>query len=109
MGALAVIGNAGPANLLHVVINNGAHDSVGGQPTVGFEIDLPGIARACGYREVASVSTSEETAAQIVRLRCCPGPVLLEVKVNKGARGDLGRPQTSPRENRDSLMRGLGL
>jgi phosphonopyruvate decarboxylase len=109
MGALGVIANAGPANLLHVVINNGAHDSVGGQPTVGYDIDIPGIAIACGYREGISVSKPQELEEQIVRLREHPGPVLLEVKVNKGARPDLGRPKSTPLENRDALMARLGL
>ena len=49
LGALAIIGVEKPANLTHIVINNGAHDSVGGQPTAGFEIDLAAVARACGY------------------------------------------------------------
>jgi phosphonopyruvate decarboxylase len=109
MGALGVIGNAGLANLLHVVINNGAHDSVGGQPTVGYDIDIPAIAIACGYREAASVSKPHELKEQIVRLREQTGPVLLEVKVNKGARADLGRPKSTPLENRDALMTRLGL
>lgn len=109
MGALGVIANAGPANLLHVVINNGAHDSVGGQPTVGYDIDIPGIAVACGYREAVSVSTPQALDEQVIRLRGIEGPVLLEVKVNKGARADLGRPKSTPIENRDALMKRLGV
>ena len=110
MGALGVIANAGPANLLHVVINNGAHDSVGGQPTVGHDIDIPAIALACGYREAISVSEPQALEAAVERLRSkSGGPVLLEVKVNKGARGDLGRPKSTPIENRDALMKRLGL
>jgi phosphonopyruvate decarboxylase len=109
MGALAVIGNAGPPNLLHVLINNGSHDSVGGQPTVGYDIDIPGIAIACGYRQALTATTANEVKEQIARLRRDEGPVLLEVKVNKGARDDLGRPKSSPLENRDVLMRRFGL
>jgi phosphonopyruvate decarboxylase len=109
MGALAVIGNAGPPNLLHVVINNGSHDSVGGQPTVGYDIDIPAIAIACGYRQALSVSKPDEVKEHVTRLRGQAGPVLLEIKVNKGARGDLGRPKSTPRENRGALMRRLGL
>src|SRR5690606_39555544 len=60
MGALAIIGQSGLGNLVHVVVNNGAHDSVGGQPTAGFEIDLVAIAKACGYRAAASVSAPAE-------------------------------------------------
>jgi phosphonopyruvate decarboxylase len=109
MGALGVIGNSGPSNLLHVVINNGAHDSVGGQPTVGYDIDIPAIAAANGYRETASATDPEGLEKQIRRLLVCEGPSLLEVRVNKGARPDLGRPATTPVENRDSLMGKLGL
>lgn len=109
MGALGIIGNTGPSNLLHIVINNGAHDSVGGQPTVGFGIDLPAIARACGYRDAESATDPEELDACVKRLRASEGPILLEVKVNTGARADLGRPESTPAENRDALMERLGL
>jgi phosphonopyruvate decarboxylase len=109
MGALGIIGNAGPANLLHVVVNNGAHDSVGGQPTVGYGIDISAIAAACGYRETASVTDPDALEKQIRRLRTVDGPVLLEVRVNKGGRPDLGRPASTPVENRDSLMSKLGV
>lgn len=109
MGALGVIAIAGPANLLHIVINNGAHDSVGGQPTVGYDIDIPGVAIACGYRDAISVTTPKELEENFVRLRQQKGPALLEVKVNKGAREDLGRPKSTPLENRNALMTRLGL
>ena len=109
MGALGVIGCSASPNLLHVVINNGAHDSVGGQPTVGYDIDIPAIAIACGYRKALSVSEPDELETEFVRLRGEPGPALLEVKVNKGARADLGRPKSTPIENRDALMKRIGL
>ena len=109
MGALAIVGQSGLDNFFHVVVNNGAHDSVGGQATVGFEMDIPGIARACGYKEVASVSAGDEVKAEMARLRELAGPVLLEIKTNKGARDDLGRPKTTPVENRDAFMRRLGV
>ena len=109
MGALGVIGNAASPNLLHIVINNGAHDSVGGQPTVGYNIDIPDIATACGYREALSVSEPDALEAELVRLRGKSGPALLEVKVNKGARADLGRPKSTPIENREALMKRIGL
>ena len=108
MGALAIVGQSGLDNFLHVVINNGAHDSVGGQATVGFDMDLPKIAEACGYRESSSVSSAEDVKAELARLRECRGPVLLEIKTNKGARDDLGRPKTTPVENRDAFMKNLG-
>jgi len=109
MGSLAIIGQSGLSNLVHVVINNGAHDSVGGQPTAGFEIDLVGIARACGYKQTLSVSAPEDVKSALACLSGGAGPVLLEIRVNKGARDDLGRPKSSPVENRDALMKRLGL
>ncbi len=109
MGALAIIGQSVLPNLMHVVVNNGAHDSVGGQPTVGFETSLPKIAEACGYREVVSVTTADEVKAEMARLREVEGPVMLEIRTNKGARDDLGRPKTTPVENRDAFMARLGV
>ncbi|MGB7214648.1 MAG: phosphonopyruvate decarboxylase [Gammaproteobacteria bacterium] len=109
MGSLAVIGNSGLTNLLHVVINNGSHESVGGQPTVGHEIDFPTIARACGYRHASSVSTLEALRESVAMLRQVEGPALLEVKVRIGSRSNLGRPTSTPLENRDALMKRLGL
>ena len=108
MGAMAVIGQSGLSNLLHIVINNGAHDSVGGQPTVGFAIDVTGVAKSCGYAQVLSASSAEEIKQALAELAGAQGPVLLEIRVNKGARGDLGRPKSTPVENRDALMERLG-
>lgn len=109
MGALAIVGQSGLPNLVHVVINNGAHDSVGGQPTAGFEVDLVKVATACGYRHALSVSTADDVKGALAQLSQGDGPVLLEVRVNKGARDDLGRPKSSPVENRDALMQRLGV
>lgn len=104
MGSLAIIGDIRPSNYVHVVFNNGAHDSVGGQPTVALRTDLLQIARACGYRVVKSVSDAEALKSAVEELRIADGPVLLEVKVRKGARADLGRPTVSPVENKKALM-----
>lgn len=107
MGALAIIGQSGLGNLVHVVVNNGAHDSVGGQPTTGFAIDLVAIAKACGYRHASSVTTAEEVKSAFSAFQGNDGPVLLEIRVNKGARADLGRPKSTPVENRDAFMKRL--
>ena len=108
MGALAIIGQSELSNLIHVVINNGAHDSVGGQPTAGFSVDFPAVARACGYREAVVVDQPEDVQREFERLTQTGGPALLEIRTNKGARDDLGRPKTTPAENRDALMGVLG-
>lgn len=102
MGSLAIVASKKPANYIHVVFNNGAHDSVGGQPTVGLKIDLPAVARAVGYNSTFSVSTKEELESILSVINS--GPVLLEIKVKKGNRKDLGRPTTTPIENKQALM-----
>jgi phosphonopyruvate decarboxylase len=105
MGVLAAIGNLGPPNFRHIILNNGAHDSVGGQPTLGLKIDIPGIAKACGYREARRVASLEELRAVLKEKK--QGPVLIEIPVRKGGRKDLGRPKTSPVENKQALMKTL--
>ena len=109
MGSMAIVASKKPANYIHVVFNNGAHDSVGGQPTVGLSIDLAAVAKALGYSAAFSVSTIQELKSQlsILNSKFSEGPVLIEVKVKKGNRKDLGRPTTTPIENRDALMQFL--
>ena len=102
MGSMAIVANKAPKNYIHVVFNNGAHDSVGGQPTVGLKIDLPAVAKAVGYSQVLSVDNKEGLQKQLPNLG--EGPVLLEVRVKKGNRKDLGRPTTTPIQNKEALM-----
>ena len=104
LGAMAIIGQRHPANFRHVVFNNGAHDSVGGQPTVGLDIDLPAIALATGYHAALSVSTMEQLHQALADTADAPGPLLLQVCVRKGNRKDLGRPTTTPIQNKEALM-----
>lgn len=104
MGSMAIVASMSPANYVHVVFNNGAHDSVGGQPTVGLKIDLPAVARAVGYKDALTVDSKESLADALGKLRSIEGPVFLEVKVKKGNREDLGRPTTTPIENKNALM-----
>ena len=104
LGSMAIVADKAPANFVHVVFNNGAHDSVGGQPTVGLKVSLTGIAKAVGYKEAVLATTAEELAAALNRLNEYDGPVLLEVRVHRGNRKDLGRPTTTPVQNRDALM-----
>jgi len=106
MGGLATIGDRKPANLGHVVLNNGAHDSVGGQPTVALGIDVPALALALGYRRASTARTRAELDAALAAefARSGDGPALIEVRVRKGSRKDLGRPKASPEENKRALM-----
>lgn len=108
MGSMAIVANKAPKNYVHVVFNNGAHDSVGGQPTVGLKIDLPAVAKAVGYKAAISVSSKEELEKELStlnsQLSTLGGPVLLQVCVKKGNRKDLGRPTTTPIQNKEALM-----
>lgn len=104
MGSMAIVGNKVPKNYIHVVFNNGAHDSVGGQPTVGLTIDLPAVAKAVGYKATYSVETRDNLTKLLNKVKCLECPVLIEVKVKKGNRKDLGRPTTSPIQNKEALM-----
>ena len=104
MGSMAITASMKPTNYIHIIFNNGAHDSVGGQPTVGLQMNLPKIAEACGYQKAFSVSNIEELKQQIETIKTVSGPTLLEIKVRKGARKDLGRPTTTPIQNKEALM-----
>jgi len=86
------------------VINNFAHDSVGGQSTASHNIDIPMIAKANGYLETFFSETEKEIKENIEKIKNMQGPILLEIKVNKGARKNLGRPTITPRENKEDFM-----
>lgn len=105
MGNMAIVAQKAPKNYVHVVFNNGAHDSVGGQPTVGLHIDLPAVAKAVGYKATIRVSNQAELEKELSTLNATlQGPVLLEIRVKKGNRKDLGRPTTTPIQNKEALM-----
>ena len=103
MGSMAIVASKAPKNYVHVVFNNGAHDSVGGQPTVGLKIDLPAVAKDVGYKVTISVDNKEELVKQLSNVKA-DGPILLEIKVKKGNRKDLGRPTTTTIQNKEALM-----
>ena len=111
MGSMAIVASKAPKNYIHVVFNNGAHDSVGGQPTVGLQIDLPAIAKAVGYKQVYSVDNKEDLnkllTSSLFHQTSSEGPVFLEIRVKKGNRKDLGRPTTTPIQNKEALMQFL--
>ena len=104
MGAMAVIGSNAPSNMIHVVINNGAHETVGGMPTVASNIDLVSIAKACGYKYAVSVDDFDSLDAKLTEAKGRDGLSLIEVKCSIGARDDLGRPTTTALENKQNFM-----
>lgn len=104
MGAMAVIGNNAPGNMVHIVINNGAHETVGGMPTVARSVDLVKIAEACGYNQVMSVDTFDKLDDALNKAKNSGSLFFLEVKCAVGARAELGRPTTTAIENKERFM-----
>jgi len=104
MGALAINASMKCANFKHIVFNNSAHDSVGGQPTVGGQINIKSIALDVGYKWAKMVSTRDEITSSLDEMLKIDEPALLEIQVTKGFRKDLGRPTTTPIENKEVFM-----
>ena len=104
MGSMAVLGSTAPENMVHIVINNGAHETVGGMPTVAADIDLVSIAKACGYPHAVSVTTYEELDRELTAAKERETLTFIEVKCGIGAREDLGRPTTTALENKQNFM-----
>lgn len=104
MGSMAVIGANKPKNLIHVVINNGSHETVGGMPTVADSIDLVAIAKACGYPNAVCVDNFVDLDKELEAAKARNGLSLIEAKCSIGARSDLGRPTTTALENKQGFM-----
>lgn len=104
MGSMAVIGAYRPKNLIHVIINNEAHETVGGMPTVAGNIDLVAIARACGYPNAVCVDTFEALDTELAEAKNRKELSLIEVKCSIGSREDLGRPTIKTFENKQNFM-----
>lgn len=102
LGAIAILGSRKPGNLTHIVMNNGVHDSVGGQPTDIGALNLVELASAAGYEKIDSVATREELHRVFSEKHS--GFRFIEIKVRPGARKDLGRPTTTSQGNRDAFM-----
>lgn len=111
MGTLATIGQNGPENLKHIIFNNGAHDSVGGQPTDADNenFSFAKIALGCGYKEAFEVHKEDDIREGIKRVRESKGPILMEIKCNPGHRKNLGRPTRKPIENKSDFMHFLAI
>jgi phosphonopyruvate decarboxylase len=107
LGALTE--SARQRNLLHIVLNNGAHDSVGGQPTAASRLDLPALAGACGYPHAARAKALEAIAPAMEEMLTCSTAGFLEIRCRRGARCDLGRPTRTPAENKEDFMRFLAM
>ncbi len=104
MGVMAVMGSYGPKNMVHVVFNNEAHESVGGYPTVMGSVDLKKVAEGVGYQSVHIVDTMEGLQEALSKISSHPVLTLLEIRTTIGSRKDLGRPTVSPEENMEHFM-----
>ena len=104
LGAFPVIGRRAPENLVHVVINNGAHETVGGMPVCSGALHPEKFAAASGYSHVLCASSARELEKALKDAKSLSGPVFLEIHCACGARKDLGRPTTTPVQNRDAFM-----
>lgn len=107
LGAIPVIGAISPKNFIHIVINNAAHETVGGMPTVADKIDVCAIARACAYASAVSVDNFKDLDEELQKARDSAGPCLIEIRCAIGAREDLGRPTIPPLANKDNFIASL--
>lgn len=104
MGAMAVIGASAPENMVHVIINNGAHETVGGMPTAASKIDLRSVAKACGYPNAVCVDHYDDLDRELKAAKGRRGLSMIEARCSIGSRQDLGRPTTSAAENKQGFM-----
>ena len=107
MGSLALIGNKKPSNFYHVMFNNSAHESVGGLPTVMSDIDIENVVLSCGYNKVYHAGNMDELKVILPEFVSQKGPVFLDIDVNIESRKDLGRPTTTPIENKNDFVKKL--
>ena len=104
LGAMAVIGANKTKNLIHIVINNGAHETVGGMPTVSQALKLTEIATACGYPYAVKVDSYEELDKELAKAKNSDVLTFIEATCSIGSRADLGRPTTTALDNKNSFV-----
>lgn len=104
MGAMAVIGEMSPNNMVHIVLNNEAHETVGGMPTASKGIDLIKIAEGCGYKRTYRVTDFSTLDKVLEKCKATNELTFVEVKTALGARDNLGRPTTTAVENKQQFM-----
>ena len=105
MGSLPVIASQKPDNIIHIIINNGSHESVGGQPTVMNNVNIVEIAKAAGYPNAVSVDNFKELEKALFLAKKKNELFMIEAKSAIGAREDLGRPTRSAKENKEGFMK----
>ena len=109
MGSIALIGSKKPENFYHVMFNNSAHESVGGLPTIMNQIEIEDLVLSCGYYKVYNARNLDELKEVLPLFIKDQGPVFLNIDVDISSRKDLGRPTTTPNENKNEFKKRLGL
>ena len=109
LGSMALIGQSSQSNLHHIVLNNGSHASVGGQPTVAFEVCLSSIALGCGYATAERITTAKALEKNIIESRNLDGVSFVDIRISNFQRDDVGRPFETPQENKLSLQNFLNI
>lgn len=105
LGTMSLVGHSRLSNMKHVLINNGCHDSVGGQPTTTSNTDFVAIAKACGYKHCVSVSNKDDVIAAVQDMdKASEGPYFLEINTKPGASKNLARPKSTPLQNKHDFM-----
>lgn len=107
LGGMTTVGDMKPSNYVHILFNNGRHDSVGGQKTVGFSVDFCTIARAVGYNSAIMIDSKKSLQEGIVNTKSMTGPHFIEIRIKDGSRDNLGRPTISPKQNKAQFMKFL--
>ena len=107
MGAMATVGSIRPKNMVHLVINNRSHESVGGMPTVSGSMDMTAIAKACGYAHAVRVEDHRILDEELMKAKEREGSTFIEVRCSIGSRADLGRPTTTAKDNKEMFMEHL--
>ena len=108
-GVLGTTAISGAKNLIHIVLNNAAHESVGGMPTMASSIDLCKIASGFGYKHVFKASDESELKAALSKAKGLNDLCFIEIKCALGSRSDLARPASTPEQNKIAFMKELGI
>ena len=107
MGSSAITGTKNLPNFIHIVFNNGCHESVGGQPTVAQKIVLSKVAFSLGYRFSKTVDDELNFINTIKEAKSFLSTSFIEVRVRPGHRSNIGRPTTTPLQNKNALIHTL--
>lgn len=104
LGSMAIIGDLRPPNMIHILLNNAAHESVGGQATVAGEINFKSLAISLGYAAYFKADSEQAIKDAWLNISNTQGPIFFELIINSGSRSNLSRPKNSPKNNKISFM-----